>query len=126
MSTRILIADDAPFIREILKQLLSDAGHKIVAEADTGQAVFELVQKHKPEVVIMDLVMPGLNGLQATQQILSKFPDMKIIACSTLNQEDMILKALQAGCCNYITKPFNEEQVLKAVSFNSEGALKHG
>lgn len=126
MSTRILIADDAPFIREILKQMLSDAGHQVVAEADTGKAVFELVQKHKPDVVIMDLVMPGLNGLQATQKILSKLPELRIIACSTLNQEDMILKALQAGCCNYITKPFNEEQVLRAVEFNPKGVLDHG
>ena len=126
MSTRILIADDAPFIREILKQLLSDAGHQVIAEAETGDEVFKMVQTHKPDVVIMDLVMPGLNGLQATQQILSKYPEMKIIACSTLNQEDMILKALHAGCCNYITKPFNEEQVLRAIKFDSEGALKHG
>lgn len=126
MATRILIADDAPFIREILKQMLSDAGHLVVAEADNGKVVLDLVKKHKPDVVIMDLVMPKLNGLQATQQILAQFPKTRIIACSSLNQEEMILKALQAGCCNYITKPFNEEQVLKAVNLDEYGALKHG
>lgn len=88
---------------------------EVVAEARDGQEAVEVVQKTRPDVVLMDIVMPQKSGIEATTEILKSMPKLKIIACSTVDQESMVMRALEAGCCNYITKPFKAEEVFKAV-----------
>ena len=115
MGIRLVIVDDAPFIREVLRHIFASTEIEVVAEAHDGEEAIEVVRKHSPDVVLMDIVMPRKSGIEATIAILKSQPEIKIIACSTVDQNSMVMRALEAGCCNYITKPFKADDVLKAV-----------
>lgn len=110
-----MIVDDAPFIREVLRHLFEKSDVEIVGEAKDGAEAVALVKKTKPEVVLMDLVMPNKSGIEATAEILKELPETRVIACSTLSQNGMVMRALEVGCCNFVSKPFKSEEVLKAV-----------
>lgn len=110
-----MIVDDAPFIREVLRHIFASTEIEIVGEAQDGEEAIEIVKREHPNVVLMDIVMPRKSGIEATQEILKSHPDIKVVACSTVDQNSMVMRALEAGCCNYLTKPFTAEQVLKAV-----------
>ncbi|MCB9025632.1 MAG: response regulator [Bdellovibrionaceae bacterium] len=113
---KLAVADDAPFIREIIKQILiKDPGLEYVGEAHNGEEAVIMAQKLCPEVILMDIVMPKKNGIQAAKEILEKQPQIKIIAFSTLDQEDMLLRALDAGCCNFLVKPFESKDVIDII-----------
>lgn len=110
-----MIVDDAPFIREVLRHIFVGSEIEVVAEARDGEEAIEVVRREKPQVVLMDIVMPKKSGIEATVAILKEWPTTKVIACSTVDQNSMVMRALEAGCCNYISKPFKAEDVLKAV-----------
>ncbi len=122
MSIRLVIVDDAPFIREVIRNLAVENGIEVVGEAQNGLDAVEVVKKTNPEVVIMDVVMPGKNGIEATKEILTIYPETRIIACSTLEQSSMILNAIQAGCCDFVRKPFKKEDLLTSIK-NSVKAM---
>lgn len=124
MSYNVLIVDDAAFIREALIQICHEAGHLVVGEASNGVEAVEKSISTQPNLIIMDMVMPLKNGVEATIEILEKFPSMKIIACSTVDQEFLMQKALKAGCLSYISKPFKKQQILDAISFVKPGAAE--
>ena len=86
---------------------------RIVGEAFDGAHAVEVVRETTPHVVLMDIVMPRMSGVEATVKIMKELPDVRIIACSTVDQNSMVLRALDAGCCNYVTKPFRAGDVLK-------------
>src|ERR1039458_3178879 len=109
MGRRFIIVDDAAFIREVLIQLVLKSGGEVIGEADNGEDAVALVLEKNPDIVIMDIVMPIKSGIQATQEILAKRPNIKILACSTEGSEAMIFRALEAGCIDFITKPFSAE-----------------
>lgn len=115
MKLKLVIVDDAPFIREILKHIFQNTDIAVIGEARDGQEAVDVVSKLKPDVVIMDIVMPLKSGIEATEEILKKMPDIKIIACSTVDQNTMVMRALEAGCCDYLTKPFKAQDVLNIV-----------
>jgi two-component system, chemotaxis family, chemotaxis protein CheY len=115
MGLRILVADDAAFIREVLIQIISKGGFQLVGEATDGAEAVEMALREKPDVIIMDIVMPVKSGIQATQEILEILPETRIIACTTEGQESMVFKALEAGCCDYITKPFKVQQMINVI-----------
>lgn len=115
MGIKLVIVDDAPFIREVLKHIFASTEITVVGEAQDGEEAVGLVLKLKPDVVLMDIVMPRKSGIEATTEIVKERPNVKVIACSTVDQNSMVLRALDAGCCNYIVKPFKAEDVLKAV-----------
>ena len=115
MGIRLVIVDDAPFIREVLRHIFTATEVEVVAEAQDGQEALTVVKESQPDVVLMDIVMPRKSGIEATIEILKEHPQIKIIACSTVDQNTMVMRALDAGCCSYITKPFRAEDVLKAV-----------
>ena len=110
-----MIADDAPFIRELLRSLLESAGFLVVGEAKDGNEVLPLVNRENPDVILMDIVMPHKSGIEATQEVLEHHPDVKVIACSTLDQDSMVEKAVEAGCINYIVKPFQKQSLIHAI-----------
>lgn len=115
MSKRVLIADDALFMRNLLRDIFEPAGWEIVAEAETGgQAVAEY-NKHLPDLVTMDIVMPEMGGIDALIKILSEHPDARVIMCSALGQESLIMEAINAGAIDFIVKPFQDDQVLEIV-----------
>ena len=115
MTIEILIADDAPFIREIVKQVFKDTDVKIIGEAADGEEIVKLATAKKPHVILMDLVMPKKSGIEATKEIKVLSPETKVIAFSTIDQNSMVLKALEAGCCDYVTKPFKSEDLVRSV-----------
>lgn len=115
MAIKLVIVDDAPFIREVIRHTLNNTGIEVVGEAQDGEDAIEVVRQAKPQVVLMDLVMPRKSGIEATREIIAEHPDIKIVACSTLDQETMVMKVLEAGACNYVVKPFNREDLLKAI-----------
>jgi two-component system, chemotaxis family, chemotaxis protein CheY len=116
MGLKILIADDAAFIREVLTQIIAKGGFDLIGEASDGVEAIEIALREKPDVILMDIVMPNKSGIQATQEILEVLPQTKIIACTTEGQESMVFKALEAGCCDYVTKPFKVQQIIGAIN----------
>ena len=119
-----MIVDDAPFIREVLSHIMSSEGLEVVAEAKDGTEVLPAVRRAKPDVILMDIVMPAKSGIDATKEVLQEFPDIKVIACSTLDQQLMVNKAIEAGCVDYITKPFQKEKVVHSVRRAAEQSQK--
>lgn len=113
MRYRFLVVDDAGFLREILKNILQDAGGICIGEASNGDEAIELVKSTLPDLVLLDMVMPHRNGIQTAQAIKELHPEMKIIGCSTIDQEAMIQKAYVAGFDAYVTKPFSKEDIIQ-------------
>jgi len=120
MGIKLVIVDDAPFIREVLKHIFSSTEITVVGEAQDGEEAVSLVSEVQPDVVLMDIVMPRKSGIEATSEILKHSPNVKVVACSTVDQNSMVMRALDAGCCNYVVKPFKAEDVLKAVRAASQ------
>jgi two-component system chemotaxis response regulator CheY len=115
MKIKIVVVDDAPFIREVVRHLFADTEIEIVAEAEDGVEAVEKVIQNRPDVVLMDIVMPRQSGIEAAQRIKEKMPEVKILACSTLDNEMMMMKAIEAGCAHYVTKPFKGQELIEAV-----------
>jgi len=114
--TRVLVVDDAPFIREIVRHVLEkQEGVSIIGEAIDGQEAVELARTLRPDLILMDIIMPKKSGIEATREILGFLPNVRIIAFSTADQTAMIEKALQAGCCGFLEKPFNGGSLLRAL-----------
>lgn len=93
-------------MRNMLKDILVKEGHEVIGEAGTGEEAIEKYMELKPDVVTMDIVMPSMDGLDAVKGIIEKDPDAKVIMCSALGQQQMVIDALQAGAKDYIVKPF--------------------
>jgi DNA-binding NarL/FixJ family response regulator len=116
MSIKILLADDHKLIREGLRALISEEpGMAVIAEAEDGRIAVQLTAKLSPDVVIMDISMPGLNGIDATRQILSKSPAPKVIALSMHMERRMILEMLNAGASGYLLKDCAFGEVIRAI-----------
>ncbi len=113
---RVLIVDDAGFIREILNRICSSAGFLVVGQAVDGEEAVRQALALKPNFVLMDLVMPKKNGIQATKEILESLADVKVIACSTIEDDMMIEQALSAGCIDYLKKPFSRTMVINILN----------
>ena len=121
MTLKVLIVDDAAFIREILTQTIQKLGHIVIGEAVDGADAVRKSQILKPDVIFMDIVMPEQSGIDATKEILISQPQMKIIACTTLEQEMMFSQAIEAGCIDYVLKPFTIEDIKKVLKKSSGG-----
>ena len=115
MKNKIVIVDDAPFIREVVHQLLSKSGYQIVGEAENGEEAIQVVLENEPDLVLMDIVLPIKSGIEATKAIKERLPDIKVLACSTVDNEAMVMRALEAGCEGYVTKPFKAEELLASI-----------
>lgn len=116
MSKRVLIADDAAFMREMLRDILTEGGFEIAAEAIDGNEAIELFQEHSPDLVMLDIVMPRKSGLEALKEIMGVAPSACVVMCSALGQETLVMDALEAGARDFIVKPFKPDKVLDVVS----------
>jgi two-component system chemotaxis response regulator CheY len=111
----VLIADDLKFIKLVLQELVEKSGFRVVGVASNGEEAVELYQEKRPDVVLMDITMPKMDGLSALKQILKFDPQAKIIMCSALGQQNLVVQALQLGAKDFIVKPFREERVITAI-----------
>jgi two-component system chemotaxis response regulator CheY len=111
---KILVVDDAMFMRSRLRGLLEGAGHE-VNEATNGSEAVERFTELKPDLVLMDVTMPEMDGLEALKKIRTATPTAKVIMCSALGQQSIVLEAIKAGAKDFIVKPFRPEKVLEAV-----------
>jgi DNA-binding NarL/FixJ family response regulator len=116
MSIKIVLADDHNIIREAIRVLLdSESDMKVVGEAADGQTTLGLVQKMRPDVVIMDIAMPGLNGIEATRKIIAEFPDTKVIALSVHSDRKFVFHMFKAGASGYLLKDCVFEELTCAI-----------
>jgi two-component system chemotaxis response regulator CheY len=113
MGARVLIVDDALFMRNMLRNIFSESGFDIVGEGQNGNEAVEMYQQIKPDLVTMDIVMPEKNGIEALKQIMSVDSGAKIVICSALGQETLIMEALEAGARDFIVKPFKPAKVIE-------------
>jgi two-component system, chemotaxis family, chemotaxis protein CheY len=113
---KILIVDDAKFMRMTLSTILKKANHEIIGEAENGKEAVELYQMLKPDIVMMDITMPVMNGIEAVRAIKQEDANAKIIMCSAMGQQRMVVEAIEAGAADFIVKPFEESRVIEAVA----------
>ncbi len=116
MATRVLVVDDAAFMRHMLKQILVEMGCEIVAEAGDGCAAIEAYEKHKPDLVTLDLVMPNMGGLEALEKIRSLDPNARVLVISAIDQRSSLMQAVKLGAIDYVVKPFDRQGVTKSVN----------
>ncbi|WP_240421101.1 response regulator [Paenibacillus periandrae] len=113
---KVMVVDDAVFMRMMLKMLLVEAGHEVVAEATNGMEAVHTYVKYKPDLVTMDVTMPELDGIGAVRQIRNLDPLAKIIICSAMGQNALIVDAISSGAKDYIVKPFDKKEIINAVN----------
>ena len=115
MALRVMIVDDALFMRNMLKDICVRAGFEVVAEADNGEVALDLYREHRPELVTMDIVMPRRSGIEALQDIMAEDPRARVVMVSALGQDSLVLEAVEAGARDFIVKPFKEEKVIDVI-----------
>jgi len=115
MAIRILVVDDAAFMRMMVKDILSKNGYEVVGEAENGLKAVEKYQELKPDLTTMDITMPEMDGISAVKAIKKIDPAAKVIMCSAMGQQAMVVEAIQAGARDFIVKPFQADRVLEAV-----------
>ncbi|KON88880.1 chemotaxis protein CheY [Sporosarcina globispora] len=113
---RILIVDDAKFMRVTLGSILKKADHEIVGEAEDGKEAVHLYNQLQPDLVMMDITMPEMSGLVAVRVIKRDNPNAKVIMCSAMGQQKVVVESIEAGAKDFIIKPFDEGRVLEAVN----------
>lgn len=115
MAIRVLVVDDAAFMRMMVKDILSKNGYEVVGEAENGLKAVEKWQELKPDLTTMDITMPEMDGISAVKEIKKLDPGAKVIMCSAMGQQAMVVEAIQAGARDFIVKPFQPDRVLEAV-----------
>jgi len=111
---RILLVDDSRFMRGILKNILKEE-HEVVGEAESGVEALQAYERWSPDLVLMDIVMPDVDGITATREIITRHPEARIVMCTSMGQESKVKKAIEAGAKGYIVKPFQSSEVLQEV-----------
>ena len=115
MAKNILICDDAAFMRMMIKDILTKNGYNVVGEAENGAKAVEKYQELKPDLVLMDIMMPEMDGIQALKAIKAADPSATVIMCSAMGQQAMVIESIQSGAKDFIVKPFQQDRVLEAV-----------
>lgn len=115
MDKKVLVVDDAAFMRMMIKDILTEVDFEVVGEAKNGMEAVELYKEYRPDLVTMDITMPEMDGITAIEEIRKENPEAKILVCSAMGQQSMVVEAIEAGAQDFIVKPFQEERVLEAV-----------
>ena len=115
MAKNILICDDAAFMRMMIKDILTKNGYNVAGEAENGLKAVEKFKEVNPDLVLMDITMPEMDGIQALKEIKTIDGGAKVIMCSAMGQQAMVIESIQAGAKDFIVKPFQAERVIEAV-----------
>ncbi|UCZ55328.1 response regulator [Bacillus shivajii] len=116
MMAKVLIVDDAAFMRMMIKDILTKNDFDVVGEAADGSQAVDLYKEHSPDIVTMDITMPEMDGITALKEIRKHDPNAKVIMCSAMGQQAMVIDAIQAGAKDFIVKPFQADRVLEAIN----------
>ncbi len=122
MPTTVLVVDDAVFMRNMIKDIFSNTDFEVVGEAANGVEAVEKFRELSPDLTTMDIVMPLKSGIEAVRDITSFKKDARIVMCSALGQEALVMEALEAGAKDFIVKPFNPEKVIEVMRRVATGA----
>lgn len=115
MSKRILICDDAAFMRRMLREILVQGGNEICGEASNGEEAVSMYKTLKPDMVTLDITMPNKDGIEALKEIMAYDSNAKIVMCSAMGQQSFVLEAIKSGAKDFIVKPFDRARVLRTV-----------
>ena len=115
MAKNILICGDAAFMRMMIKDILTKNGYNVVGEAENGLKAVEKYSETKPDLVLMDITMPEMDGIQAMKKIKELDSGATVIMCSAMGQQAMVIESIQAGAKDFIVKPFQADRVIEAV-----------
>ncbi len=113
---RIMVVDDAGFMRKMVQTHLIKAGYTDFIEGEDGQKAVELYKELKPDLVIMDITMPNMNGIEALRSIKAMDADAKVVMCSAMGQEAMVMEAIKLGALDFIVKPFKADRIIQTVN----------
>lgn len=112
---KVLVVDDAAFMRMMIKDILSKNGYEVAGEAENGAVAVSKYAELKPDLVLMDITMPEKDGIQALKEIKASDAGAKVIMCSAMGQQAMVIEAIQSGARDFIVKPFQADRVIEAV-----------
>ncbi len=115
MSNTVLVCDDAVFMRTLLADILTQSGYEVIGEAETGVQAIERYKQLRPDLVTMDIVMPDMGGIDAVREITKFDAEARILMCSAMGQQALVVEAIQAGAKDFVVKPFQPSRVLEAV-----------
>lgn len=115
MAHRIMLADDAAFMRKMIKDILTKNDYEVIDNPADGLQAVEEYTRSRPDLVLMDITMPNMDGLTALKEIKKMDPGAKIVMCSAMGQEKMVLEAIKAGAIDFIVKPFNADKIVQTV-----------
>ena len=115
MSKKVLIVDDAVFMRMKLRDILEKSGYEVVAEAQNGLEAVEKFKQELPDLITMDITMPEMDGVEALKAIKALDKDAKVVMCSAMGQQSMVMEAIQSGALDFIVKPFDTDRVLQSI-----------
>ncbi len=118
MAIRVLVVDDAMFMRSMIKDILHNAGgrYEVIGEASNGREAITRYKELEPDLVTMDIVMPQMDGIEATREILKVNPAATVVICSAMGQEALVVESISAGAKDFIVKPFTSERVLQVLA----------
>lgn len=112
MSNTVLVTDDAAFMRLMLRDILTKNGYIVCAEAVNGKDMLDKFETEKPDIVTLDITMPEMDGITALKELKSKHPDARVVMCSAMGQQAMVIESIQAGAKDFIVKPFQPDKVI--------------
>ena len=115
MAKRVVLCDDAAFMRMMLKNLLTEGGFEVVGEASNGAEGVNKYKECNPDIVLMDITMPEMDGIQALKEIKAADPNATVVMCSAMGQQAMVVESIQAGAKDFIVKPFDKDKVIETV-----------
>lgn len=116
MEKKIMIVDDAMFMRKIIRKTLEAEGYHNIIEAPDGETALELFWDERPDLMILDITMPGISGIEVLEEVMTKAPWAKVVMCSAVGQETMIVDAISKGASDFIVKPFKNDEFIRVIN----------
>jgi two-component system chemotaxis response regulator CheY len=126
MAPTVLIVDDVAFMRKMLRDMLADTDFEVIGEAANGAEAIAQYAALKPDLMLMDIMMPDVSGIDAVKEIVAADPQARIVICSVLGQQNSVMEALQAGARDFVVKPFSANKVREALQRTWAGGSPQG